>query len=114
LQHVGVDDLEALLAGKFAVQVLHQVRIQFDRDHPLGPLQKSFGERTASGSDLHQVLAGAGAKRAHDAPDHRRVVQEMLAEALAARRLTRSRGAGHQRRCTARRLASRTAAARLR
>jgi len=72
------------------------------------------GERAASRSDLHQVIAGLRRKRAHDAPDHRRVMQEMLAEALAARRLRRFRGAGHQRRCAARRLASCTAAARLR
>ena len=96
-------------------QQRHEIAIDLDGIERAGLAREQLaGERTVSGSDLHQVLAGAGVKRAHDAGDHRRVVQEMLAEALTARRLARSRDAGHQRRCTARRLAMRTAAARLR
>ena len=75
--------------------------------------QQVAREGAVAGADLHQVLAGLRRERARDALDHARVVQEVLAEALAARGTRRAAGRGHPCRCAARRLASRRAAPRL-
>src|SRR5205807_6918290 len=94
-------------------------------ERAVAAFEQRRGERAAPGPDLHQMIPDPGRERARDAQDHRGVVEEVLAEALAARRpAARSDGGGgggrgarqarHQRRCAARRLASRTAALKLR
>ncbi len=55
--------------------------------------EQQAGEGAAARTDLHQVIArAADAIAAHDALDHAGVVQEVLAEALAARRPVTPRG----------------------
>jgi hypothetical protein len=63
--------------------------------------QQFVGEGATSRADFHQAVAGANAKRRHDSPDHGRVVQEVLPEALADVRHQRPRAASPIASCTA-------------
>src|SRR6185437_2428559 len=70
-----------------APQQCHEVAINLDCiELALCRLQQQARESAAPGADLHQVLIGARADFSHDVSQHRRVVEEVLAKALAAHR----------------------------
>jgi hypothetical protein len=79
LQHVGLDHRHA---GTLA-PARGQVAVQLDHRQRPAAFQQRLGHRTEAGADLDDRLARLRADRPHDAVDHHRVGQEVLAEALA-------------------------------
>ncbi len=65
------------------MQPLDQVPVQFDHRESAQPLDQGLGQGCQSGPDLDHGLARTRIDGPHDGFDHRLVVQEMLAEALA-------------------------------
>ena len=59
-----------------------EVAVELDRLELAGALEERRGERALAGPDLHQEIIGGGSNRIHDAREHARVVQEVLAEPL--------------------------------
>ena len=114
LERIRLVQLAAREVGELRLQARRQVAVDLDGIHA-DPArgQEVAREGAVAGADLHQVIAGLRCERAHDALDHARVVQEVLAEAFAARGPRRVAGLAHPCRCAARRLASRSAAPRL-
>src|SRR5579872_2626038 len=86
------------LMGQLMVQQGQEVAIDLDGIERAAPcLQQASREGAASGTDLHQVIRWSRAHCLDDATDHRRIVQEMLSEAFATRRVSATWGFWHQR-----------------
>jgi hypothetical protein len=71
------------LTGIARAQQRGQIAIDFDHFEPSGSLQQPLREGSLAGPDLHRGVARLQVDRRHDARDDGRIVQEMLAEALA-------------------------------
>ena len=76
-------DREPAVARGSRLEQRTDVPVQLDRLEPAGPLQQRYRERAASGTDLDQPVPRPGSDRRHDPGDDARIVQEVLAEALA-------------------------------
>jgi hypothetical protein len=64
---------------------MHQNRIHFNSDHPLGPFEQRFRERAAPRADLDRRTRTLSASRVRDAIQNRFAGKEMLPEAATQR-----------------------------
>ena len=74
---------EPRLCGIARTQQRREIAIDFDHFEPSGGRQQPLRECALAGPDLHRGVARLEVDRRHDARDHGRIVQEMLAKALA-------------------------------
>ena len=114
MQRIDLVQHESRVGGELRAQERRQITVDLDRiERSTRGAHQVLREGTAPGPDLHQTLAGLRIDRAHDALDHRAVVEEMLTETLAARWPQRLRTGQTDSLCPASSIASPTAAARL-
>ena len=85
VEHVLDMDAKSVLRARIGLQDLGQIPVDFDHVQPLDPLEQSPCQGAASRPDLYQPLAGERRHSVYDPPDHPRVVQKVLAEALTNR-----------------------------
>ena len=64
-----------------------EIAIDLDGVQLAARFEQGIGKRAAPGPDLHDQVAGPWRDRIDDAPHHRMVMEEVLAEALARPRL---------------------------
>jgi hypothetical protein len=76
------------LWGELGAQQRRQVAIDLNGiEGAMSGLEQQSRECSAAGSNLYQVIARRRAERGHDVREHRGIVEEVLAEALAPRRV---------------------------
>ena len=83
LEHVGPVDHELTPALGAGSEERREVAVDLDRLHASAAFEERQRQRAPPGTDLDEAFAGLGIHRGDDAPEHARIVQEMLAEALA-------------------------------
>jgi len=109
-QHVRADDVELADATRAFAERNDEVAVELDGRQLAAGAQQRQRERALAGPDLDEPVAGLRSDRLDDAAQDARIVQEVLAEALAPRGADRG---AHQRRRAASSLARCSAAARL-
>jgi hypothetical protein len=75
-----MEDSEARFGSEPVSQPLDQPLVKLDRNHPVSPPQKAFGQRALSGSNFYYQGFTGGASGLGDPLEHRAAYQKVLTE----------------------------------
>src|SRR5690606_31824854 len=83
LERIPLIHVEVRQAAELALQDRYQVEVELNDIQPCAAVQQALGQGTLARADFHQVFASTRINAPQDAVDHPRIVQKILAKALA-------------------------------
>src|SRR5690606_4610993 len=82
-ERISLVQVKVRQAAEFALQDRYQVKVKFNDIQPRAAVQQTLGQGTLARTDFHQMLAGTRINAPQDAMNHARIMQKILAKALA-------------------------------